>query len=82
MLNCTVLESDCATEYTSGRIYTVVGTPIEIRAAHSVGDGYTETVCVECTNGDQVLTNTISVEQVKDCSSYLTVNEIDVPAIL
>ena len=56
MSSCSVMASGCATVDTSG--YFTVDTAINlfaIKAARNIHPGYTVTICVQCTNGVQTI---------------------------
>ena len=49
--SCTVFLADCSSAYTSGLISMASSSPFAMTANRNEVGGYTETVCVSCTNG-------------------------------
>ena len=46
--------SGCGSADTSGH-YTVTTAPFTIKADRTINPGYSDTLCIQCTNGDQTI---------------------------
>ena len=55
--SCSLKTDDCSGPYTPGEITMAASSPWAITATSTDRNGWTETICVECTNGPSTITH-------------------------
>ena len=71
--SCSIKTSGCSGAYSPGQLSMAGSTPWAITANQNIQNGYTETVCVSCTNGlDTYSYFNFIVTQIRDCATALT----------
>jgi len=60
--SCTLKAPGCGSSYVAGRLSIGVSSPFDISGANGVTAGWTETACVECSNGVDVVQEDITIK--------------------
>lgn len=74
VLSCTLKNAGCSTTYTGSDMSISGTTPWVITAVRNNLAGYITTVCVECTNGRQTITQDSLRVELRTCASTLSVS--------
>ena len=74
-LTCVLKQDGCSIAYLPGQVFIDVSSPFLITASANIEPGYSETICVECSNPGEILTvDSVVVNQKRDCLNKLTSN--------